>query len=793
MIQEFSNKIFSPSKIYILFILLILVASNGYSRAKIEGVIIDVITKKPIPNVSIQILPGNLGTTTDENGHFSLTLPFGEYNVFVSVVGYYKKNKYVNLKDDITLNFELTEEIKNFEEVIVKGQRADANVNDVQMGSIQLNMKNLRKIPVVFGETDILKALTLQPGITTVGEGAGGLNVRGGRVDQNLVLLDGAPLFNTSHLLGFFTSTNADVIQDVTLYKAGIPANFGGRLSALINMTTKEGNNEKINFQAGLGTISGRFSAEGPIIKNKLTFAAGGRIAYPNLAIKYFPGNIGKSRAFFYDGNAKFSLRINEKSKISASGYQSYDDFKFAEDTIYSWSTTQATIHYNLIINKLFSFNASALFSNYQFDINGFGRAIEFKLHSTILQKEAKTSLLFTPSSQLKIETGASIIKYDISPGTQTPIGTHSNINAERLATEAAREMSSFATADYELNKTFSIQAGLRYSLFQNLGAKTVYLYQPGELRLPESIIDSILYKKGQPVQLYGGVEPRLSLKIGLSESSSIKFSYNKMRQYLNLISNTTAISPVDFWKLSDSYIPPQISQQMAVGIFKNFDDNNIEVSLEGYYKILKNLIEYKKGARLIKNPLLETALLDAKGKSYGVEFSIKKNRGDFTGIASYTYSRTLVAVITPFAIETINNGNYYPAGYDKPHNIAVSTVYNIGRGFTFASNFTYQTGRPISYPDGSYSFNGLPIINYTKRNLDRIPDYHRMDLSISLDSRKVKEQKKYNVFVFSIYNLYGRKNPYSVYFTSNNLVTKANRLSVFGVAIPSFTINKYF
>jgi CarboxypepD_reg-like domain/TonB-dependent Receptor Plug Domain len=793
MIQNKTFNFFFLRKIYVLIGLILLVSPFVYSRAKIEGTIIDGLTKKPIPNVSIQLFPGNNGTTSDENGQYSLALPFGEYNVLVTVVGYYKKNKYVNLNDDITLNFELTEEIKNFEEVIVKGQRADANVNDVQMGSIQLNMKNLRKIPVVFGETDILKALTLQPGITTVGEGAGGLNVRGGRVDQNLVLLDGAPLFNTSHLLGFFTSTNADVIQDVTLYKAGIPASYGGRLSALINMTTKEGNNEKINFQAGLGTISGRFSAEGPIIKNKLTFAAGGRIAYPNLAIKYFPDNIGKSRAFFYDGNAKFSYRINEKSKISASGYRSYDDFKFAEDTIYSWNTTQATVHYNLIVNKLFSFNATALFSNYQFDINGFGRELEFKLHSTILQKEAKTSLLFTPNSKLKIEIGANLIKYDISPGIQTALGTYSNINAERLANEAAIEMASFATADYEINKTISVQAGLRYSFFQNLGAKTVYLYQTGEQRLPESIVDSLVFKKGQAVQNYGGFEPRLSLKIGLSESSSIKISYNKMRQYLNLISNTTAISPVDFWKLSDSYIPPQISQQLAIGIFKNFDDNNIETSIEGYYKILSNLIEYKKGARLIKNPLLETALLDAKGRSYGLEFSVKKNRGDFTGIASYTYSRTMVAVITPYAIETINSGNFYPAGYDKPHNVAVSTVYSIGRGFTLASNFTYQTGRPISYPDGAYSFNGLPIINYTKRNLDRIPDYHRMDLSISLDSRKVKEQKKYNVFVFSIYNLYGRKNPYSVYFTSNNLVTKANRLSVFGVAIPSFTINKYF
>jgi hypothetical protein len=310
---------------------------------------------------------------------------------------------------------------------------------------------------------------------------------------------------------------------------------------------------------------------------------------------------------------------------------------------------------------------------------------------------------------------------------------------------------------------------------------------------LAENIVDSTKYSSGQVIKTYGGLEPRVSLKIGLGEFSSVKFSYNKMRQYLNLISNTTAISPIDYWKLSDTYIPPQIADQYAMGIFHNIEDNKYEISVEGYYKTLKDLVEYKKGARLSKNPLLETALLGATGRAYGIETSIKKNKGELTGIISYTYSRTLIKVNTLFPNEMINGGRYYPASYDRPHNFTFSTLYNLGYGFNISTNFIYTTGRPATYPDGSYTFNGLPVVNYSRRNIDRIPNYNRFDLSLSLDTRKVKEQKKYSLWVLSFYNLYGRKNPYSIYFTSYNRVTRSYRLSVFGNVIPSITLNKNF
>jgi CarboxypepD_reg-like domain/TonB-dependent Receptor Plug Domain len=782
---------FGLKVIFILY--LCATASSAFSRAKLDGKVIDATTKLPIVGATISIESEKKGTRTDANGYFSIFLPFGKYTITVSSVGYYKKYRAIDLNDDITVNFELKEEIKDFEEVIVKGRREDANIKEAQMGTVKLNMQAIKKIPVAFGETDILKSLTLQAGVSQVGEGAGGLNVRGGRVDQNLVMLDGAPLFNTSHLLGFFSSVNPDVVNDVTLYKGAVPSNYGGRLSAILAMNTRTGNNEKVRYSVGMGTVSARLLAEGPVIKDKLTFVVGSRIAYPNLLISYFPGNVGQSRAFFYDLNAKATYTLNKKNRISLTGYGSYDDFKFPEDTAYAWNTVQSTLNWNYAINNNLSLNTSALLSNYTFDVIGLKSGLGFRLRSAIQQKEFKTSLFYSKSEKSKTDFGGGFTLYNLSPAVQRPTNAESNVISQTLASEAAREMSVFFNQEYEFLKIFSIQAGLRYTFFQNLGAKTVYQYTPLQQILPENIIDSVRYSAGDVTKNYGGFEPRVSLRMSLGKTASIKLSFNRMKQYINLISNTAAISPVDFWKLSDTYIPPQLSDQYSFGLFKNFKDNTYETSIEAYYKDQKDLVEYKKGARLIKNPLLETALLPAIGKNYGVEFTIKKNKGDFTGIASYTYARSLIAVTTPFEIEQVNDGEFYPANFDKPHTLNISVLYNLGHGLNISSNFTYNTGRPITFPDGAYSFNNLPVINYSKRNLDRIPDFHRLDFSLSYDTRREKDQKHYNLWVLSFYNIYGRQNPYSVYFTSYNRVTRPFQLSVFGSIIPSLTCNINF
>lgn len=774
-----------------LFLFLLVFSFKIEARLILKGKVTEATTQKPITGANIVLSPGNKGTKTDAEGNYSFELPFGEYYITVTAIGFYKRTRFIKMDDDVTLNFDMQEEISTLNEVIVNSKKADANVKDVQMGSIKLNMNSLKRIPVVFGETDVLRALTLQPGVSTVGEGSGGINVRGGKVDQNLVTIDGAPLFNTSHLLGFFTAISADAINDVTLYKGSVPANYGGRLSGVLDMNIKNGNPDSMRYQVGVGLISSKFVADGPISK-KTTILLSTRIAYPNVGIKYFPEPTNQSRAFFYDLNAKVGHTINKNNKVTMSLYRSYDNFKFPEDTLYSWNMNTGTINWAHQYSNTLNQYAQLNYSDYSFDVIGQQKSNEFKVNSKIVHKELKTGLIYQ-KEKYKAELGANVILYGVSPSTQTPNAPNSNVIEDILPQEKAREMAVFMENNLKLSKRISLSVGLRYSFFQFLGPKTINVYDLAQPRILQNVIDTKTFKEGETVANYGGLEPRVSLKVDLGPNSSIKTSYNRMRQYLHLISNTTAISPIDYWKLSDSFIPPQVSDQLAIGLFKNIAENNYELGLETYYKFLSNLVEYKKGATLSKNRNLETALLTASGVAYGTEFFVKKNRGDFTGILSYTYSRSFLRANTPFVLEQINEGSYYPSSFDKPHILNISGLKNLNYGFSFLFNFVYNSGRPITYPDGVYNFNGLPVVNYQFRNLDRIPDYHRLDLSINYDTKKTKDQKNYSLWNFSIYNAYSRKNAYSIYFTSVNRITRPYQLSVFGSAIPSISYNKYF
>ncbi|MBC7920073.1 MAG: TonB-dependent receptor [Ferruginibacter sp.] len=774
-------------------VLLWLTGAPSQARGKLEGTVTDYLTGKPITGVSVSIKAIGKGTITDERGRFSFDLPFGDYLLAFSAVGYRTQNTPVRLVDDANLAIELVEEAKQLDEVIITGKTLDHNVKEVQMSALQLDMRSIRRIPVVFGEVDIVKALTLQPGVATAGEGAGGFNVRGGRVDQNLVLLDGAPLFNTSHLLGFFTSVNPDVIADVTLYKGGFPAAYGGRLSALLTMNTKTGNEEKVRLSGGVSPISSRFLAEGPLLRTKkLTFLVGGRAAYPNYLIRQFPERFEGSRAAFYDLNAKLTYKINDKNQVSVAGYRSFDRFRFPEDTLYGWRSNVASLRWNRVLAPNLLLTLRALHSDYAFDIEGLQEGYGYRLTSSIRHRELRADLLYT-SGRHRLEAGANAIGYVLSPGERRPAGEASVVNPMILAREYAREMAAYASEEFVVSPVLTVGVGLRYSWFRNVGPRTVYAYQEGVPRDSTTIAGATDYAKGQVTQAYGGWEPRVSLRLGLGENNAVKLSYNRMRQYIHLISNTTAISPVDFWKASDPFVPPQVADQWAVGFFRNYRDHAIETSVEAFYKDITDLVEYQNGATLLMNPTLEADLLRAKGRAYGAELSIQKNKGDLTGQVSYTYSRSLVAVRTTFPEEQVNEGESYPSNYDKPHNLALSAQYALGKGWTFAGNFVYSTGRPATYPDGQYVYNGALVSSYARRNADRIPDTHRLDVSFSRDSRRSKEQQRYSTLVFSLYNLYARKNPYSIYFTRSTTTTKSYRLSVLGTVIPSLTLNVYF
>ena len=779
----------------LLGVLLLLCVSDiiAQTRFTLSGTVTDVATGQPLPGVGVFFSGITRGVMTDSSGKYTVNLPKGGYTITVRMLGYKVETFNINLNQNISKPVQLATRVDQLAEVEIKTTKEDRNIKDTQMGVVKLEMKNLKKIPVVFGESDIIKALTLQPGITTVGEGAGGFNVRGGRVDQNLVLLDGMPIYNTSHLLGFLSSVNSDALSGVSLYKAGIPAQYGGRLSSLLEMNTKSGNAEKLTGSVGVGLITSKVVLEGPILKNKITFMVAGRVAYPNFMISQFPSPSDRSKAFFYDFNGKVQYRINTKNILTLNSYRSYDNFKFADDTLYFGKTQTLSLQYSSNINNHLSLNFQGVYCTYDFGTKGFKKDYEFSLSSRVQHNELRAFALYTPKEKLKAEIGINAIDYGISPGNLKPEASTSSIITLTLPKELAREISPYISVDWTINSQFSLQAGIRYSTFQNLGPKLVFNYADGQSRTSQSIQDSTLYGKNQSIQKYSGIEPRLSVRYALNKSSAIKISYNRMRQYVHLISNTTAISPVDFWKVSDTHVPPQIADQLALGLFKNFKDNTYETSIEAYYKDIQNLVEYKNGARLFFNPNLETELLAAKGIAYGIEGSIQKNKGRLKGSLSYTYSRTLAKVESEFPTEQINQGKWFPSTFDKPHNMSISIQQFLGNGWTLSSNFVYATGRPATYPDRTYRLLGKTVIDYSARNLDRIPDYHRLDASLLKDTRKTPEQKKYTTISLSFYNIYGRRNPYSIYFVRYNNSIRSYRLSVFGSIIPAVSVTYNF
>jgi hypothetical protein len=505
-----------------------------------------------------------------------------------------------------------------------------------------------------------------------------------------------------------------------------------------------------------------------------------------------FPNQFRGSTAFFYDGNARLDYRLNERNQVSLSGYRSYDRFKFPEDTLYGWQSNLASFAWKSRIRNNLLLTVNAVQSDYQFNTEGLVTEYGFRLKSTIRHREVKASLRYTLARHT-LEAGASRIYYQLNPGDMVPASAQSNINPFVAKREYATESSAYLSDEWQISPAITLQAGVRYSIYQSRGPTRLYTYETGVPPSRESITDTLFYANGQAMQQYGGWEPRAALRISTGPNTALKMSYNRTRQYLHLISNTIAISPVDFWKGSDYHVPPQVADQFALGLYRNLGNHTYQTSLEAYYKDIQNLVEYRNGATLLLNPILEADLLRARGRAYGVELSLQKVTGQLTGQLGYTFSRSLIAVQTPFPLYQVNGGEYFPANFDRPHNLTISTQWQMGRGWTMGGNFVYTTGRPATYPDSRYILNNRTIIGYTRRNADRIPDYHRLDVSFSYDTRKPGDQKRYSLWVFSVYNLYARKNPYSIYFVNQNGGARSYRLAVFGMFIPSITWNWYF
>ncbi len=785
----------------ILTLLFILISSALFSQEKatLSGYLKDVNTGEGLIGATVYVDEIKSGTTTNVYGYYAISLPVGTYNVTFNFLGFQADTRQIELLKDQVLNLEMQPDQKMLQAVEITAEKDNQNVTSMDIGVEKMDSKMIKGIPQFMGEVDIIRSIQLLPGVSTVGEGATGFNVRGGNIDQNLILLDEATVFNSSHLFGFFSVFNADAVKDLTLFKGGIPAKYGGRLSSVLDVRQKEGNSKKFAGSAGIGLVSSRLMLEGPIVEDKVSFMVAGRRSYGDLLLPIFNEDFKGDQLFFYDVNAKINYKISDKDRLYLSGYFGADRFRFGNDFQSYWGNTTATLRWNHLFGpRLFS-NFSAIYSDYNYSLGVPEGNQAFEWKAGIQNTNAKADFTFFPNPNNTVSFGVNSIFYNFSPGNAQGLGDVTIFDQVKVQSEQATELAVYISKEQSITPLLSVQYGLRYSYFMNLGARDVFLYTDGNPTSEEAIIDTKTYGKGEIIKDYGGIEPRLAVNYTFSEKTSVKAGYNRMRQYLHLVSNTTAATPLDIWTPAGKYVKPATVDQYSLGYFRNFGNNTYQASVEVYFKQYRDLLDYKNNAQLLLSEHIETELLQGDGRAYGLEIQIEKVKGDLTGWISYTLSRSELQV------QGINNGDYYPSNYDKTHDITVVAQYSLSEKWQFGGNFTLMTGRPITYPDSRYVYEGITVPNYTNRNGARTPSYNRLDLSATLTPQKKKDKVLFFInrpdswqssWTFSIYNAYGRRNPYSIFFRQdedNPQITEAYRLSIFGSVIPGITYNLTF
>lgn len=769
----------------------------------LAGYVREAGTSQPIAGVTVFVQELRRGTTTDKSGFYVLALPAGTFTILFSNVGYIRVTQKITLPPNNYLNnIELAVDTKLLDEVTVRTEAPDRNVKKVELGVTQLPMRSIRRIPALMGEVDVMRSLLLMPGVTTVGEGATGINVRGGSVDQNLVMLDDAPIYNSSHLMGFFSVFNPDAVREITLHKGSLPSRYGGRVSAVLDVRSKEPETERLTVRGGVGLVASRLGIEGPLGSKKLSFLVDGRLSANNFLFKLGPPNIRDTRARFHDLTGKIKFLPNEKNTIWLSGYASNDYIRFPSDSLLSlevnasttefdYQTTNGSVRWNHAFSDRLNLTVTGVVARYASALSVPDSGNAFRLQSVLLSTTGKADLEYQ-TGRHKWAFGLHATHHRVSPNTLTP-GPGSNVRPLDLPQEQGLETALYAEDEITLNPKWSLIAGLRYTQYFNLGPSEVIRYDEGP-RQPENATGESLFGRGEVVQTYGGPEPRLAVRWAPQSDRSLKFSYTRSRQFLQLITNTTAALPTSRWKLSDPNIRPQVADQVSAGYFRNYDNDTYEISAETYYKFIQNAIEYRDGAQLLLTPTPETELLQGQGRAYGVELMVKKNKGFLTGWASYAYSRSLLLVDGPFPGEQINNGRWFPANFDKPHSVNIIAIYRPSLTFNASFNFTYSTGRPVTVPYAKARVNGAVVPIFLDRNQQRIPDYHRLDVSLTWEKHPDKPGRWWYSWVFSVYNLYARRNAYSVFFKlRSNSMSDAYKLAIFGTAIPSLTYNFKF
>jgi outer membrane cobalamin receptor len=769
----------------LFFLSFLFVASYLFAQDKhtLSGYIKDKAGEELI-GATIYIPELQSGTVTNVYGFYSLTVPSGKYKTIFSYIGYNPQELIVDFTQKQTINIALEETANSIDEVIITAERKNENVVKTEMSTVKLQAKEIKKIPALMGEIDVIKVLQLLPGIQSTGEGFSGFNVRGGSPDQNLILFDEATVYNASHLMGFFSVFNNDAVKDLKIYKGDIPAQYGGRLSSLLDIRMKEGNQKKFEATGGLGTISSRLTLEGPIIEDKWSVLISGRRTYADLFLLFSSDDAMKStQLYFYDLNLKTNYRVNDKNRIFVSGYFGRDVFNFGDMYGFDWGNYTLTTRWNhLFSDKLFS-NFSFIYSKYDYKMESGNESLGFKWISNLEDFKLKADLNYFPNPRNNIKFGFEIIHHKFIPGTASST-IQSSDNEIQVPESRALEYGLYISNEHKITKKLSLNYGLRGSMFQNMGNATLYDFDENF-----ETIDSTVYDKWEIFNTFAGLEPRLSLNYTLNPRSSVKASYSRTLQYMHLASNSTAGSPLDVWVPSTPNIEPQLADQVAVGYFRNFLDNAFETSVEIYYKDMDNQIDFKDFAELSLNAEYESEFRTGDAWSYGAEFLIRKQQGNFTGWISYTWSKA------KRKIPTINEGRVYSSSYDRPHNISIVATYDLTKRWNISATWVYASGTPVTFPTGRYEQGNMIVPIYSERNGYRMPNYHRMDLGITLKGKEKPNKRLKSELNLSIYNLYNRHNAWMISFSQDEeepAKTNAELVYIFPI-IPSLTWNFHF
>ena len=762
----------------------------------LKGKVIDSKTREPLPGISVILKDPYIVAITDNNGNYSIKLPPGRVQLDISGLNIKASRRQLMLYDNGIFNIEMIEETHLLDEITIIAQRTD-NVRNIRLGTEKIQVSRIKNIPMAFGEVDIMRVIQSLPGVKTVGEASSGYNVRGGATDQNLILLNNNTIYNPNHLFGLFSALSSDMVKEAELYKSSIPAQYGGRISSILDITGKEANKEKFNGSAGIGAVTSRLSLEIPVIKNRTSVLLSGRTTYSDWILKQLPEKSGYSNgtAEFYDLGTVISHQIDEKNALSVYGYYSHDRFEFSVNQKYAYNNLNASAKWRrLFKNKLIG-NFAAGYDRYDYKNTDNMNEIEaFKLSFDINQLFAKADFLYDRNEH-KIYFGLKSMFYNINPGTYEPEGEKSMIKLDELQKEKALETALYIEDQWDISEKLSTTAGIRFSVFNALGPRSYYTYNPDLLPYESTITDTLHARSGQLFKTYMGPEFRLAARYILTDNLSVKAGFNSMQQFIHKLSNTIIMSPTDTWKLSDVNIRPQKGWQATTGLYYNAPQRIWLASMEVYYKRMNDYLDYRGGARILMNHHLETDVINTEGYAYGVELSVKKEVGKLNGWANYTYSRTFLRQSDKLIANPVNQGNWYPTDFDKPHDFKLAGNYKFTQRYSCSFNMDYSTGRPTTVPAGKY-FNptlGVVQVYYTDRNTYRIPDYFRIDLSFNIEPSHKLTLLTHSSVSFGVYNLTGRQNAYSIYYVVEEGRIRGYKLSVFGMPIPFITYNIKF